>query len=295
MSTQKKRDAKNLPQLDPDVVRALWERAPKRHMPTFLAEKWRLRMDSNPTVEKFISDMRDEILTPELDDHETAAAYAGAFMVAFLQRFERLVQTGKMDHVLPGMSGLPILYLPRAGKRAAEWKFAEKLCAEKRVATESNLEYRGNDNQSARNATWKHLTYDTVWVIQHAALELPAFHALREKGTPRFRIFKQISKRADLAFRADVFLLENDELLVWPDWLDACDDIPRRQDSHRLVPVREASDAYATAARAVLNNFFADPDNPYADKIVAEVKGVRSHLGRHDAVAEARKNQGLRI
>lgn len=272
-----------------DELQVIWKGATKIHKPMFLAEKWELRFDPNPSVEKFISDMREQVLSPKFDDPKTAPAYAARFMVAFLQRFEHLVETGKLDEVLPRLSGLPILYSPLAGKGAGEWKYAAEICADKRVGSDCILEYRNSDSELARSTTWRHLAYDSVWVVQDAALKMPTFRLLRERKTAHIHISKKISKEAKRAFQADFFILPNKELLVWPDWLDACDAIPRREENGPPVPVKEAKTEYVRAARAVLDNFFADPDHPYAEEIVAAVTGVRK-LHRAQAVAEARKN-----
>ena len=52
--------------------------------------------------------------------------------------------------------------------------------------------------------------------------------------------------------------------------------------------IAEARDPYAKAVRAVMDDFFADPSNPYTAAIIDRVKGVRADLHRASAVAEAR-------
>ena len=147
--------------MSPDKAQAIWKRAPRIHGPRFLAHKWAIRTNPNPSVEKFISDMREAVLSPELDDPEKLHAYTARFVEALIQRFERLVETGKLDGVLPRLAGLPILYSPNAGKGAGRWEYAARLCKEKRVGSESLLEYRDTDSALARNPIWRHLAHDT--------------------------------------------------------------------------------------------------------------------------------------
>ena len=272
-----------------EEVDAIWKQAPKRHIPTYLAEVWWARIDPNPSVELFIAAARKAVASPQLDDPLMAPAYAAWMMEALLQPFQRLVETGKLNEVLPRLPALPILYSPHAGLGAGEWQHARQLFDSKRVGAECMQEHRGNDGELGRNPMWRHLAYDTVWVIQYALLELPRFRELRARGAPYFKLSKRISEEARKKVSFDVFLLPGGELLAWPDWLDVCETIPRREPNGLPVPVSQAREAYLCAARAVLDNFFADPDHPHGEEIIADVTGVREGLHRSQAVAEARK------
>jgi hypothetical protein len=273
-----------------EEIRAIWMGAAKRHIPTHLAEVWGQRVDPNPSVEKFVAAARFAVQTPALDDPKTAPAYAAHLMVALLEPFQRLVETGKLDEVLPRLTGLPILYSPRSGIGASEWQHARQLYDLKRVGAECMQEHRGNDSGLARNSMWRHLSADTVRVIQQAAMKLPFFRELRARSEPCFKLSKRISRSARNKFDFEVFRLPGGELLAWPDWLDACETIPRGEADGLPVPVAEARGAYLAAARRVLDNFFADPDNTHGDVIVTAVTGVRKGIPRAQAVAEARKN-----
>jgi hypothetical protein len=148
---------------------------------------------------------------------------------------------------------------------------------------------------------WRHLAYDTVWVVQDAALNLPRLERLRAQAESSFGFVRKLFQAARQGNRAEVYLLPGNELLVWPDWLDACAGIlvptgqgqgsNDRGEGGNVVPrVSEAREAYLQAARAVLDSFFADPYCHAAEAIVEEVRGVRSEIHRAQAVAEARKN-----
>jgi hypothetical protein len=295
-----------LPMHSEEQIHALLTRATKIHEPVSLARKWVHRHDPDPSVADFVRDLREMASSEELSDPDTAPAYAGWFMVAFLQRFERLVETGQLDDVLPRLSGLSLLYTPHAGVGAGEWAHAARLYEAKAVGTQTLLEYRGPDAQVARNTRWRHLAYDTVWVVQDAALNLPRLERLREQAESSFGVVRKLTQAARQGYRAEVYLLPGDELLVWPDWLNACagilvpvagqgqgsnDNGSSRGEGVRVVPrLSEAREAYLQAARAVLDSFFGDPHCGAAEAIVEEVRGVRSDIHRSQIVAEARKN-----
>lgn len=275
--------------MTPEEGRAIWMGATERHIPTHLAEVWAARIDPNPSVELFIAAARYAVASPQLDDPLMAPAYAAWMMEALLQPFQRLVEAGKLDAVLPRLPALPILYSPHAGLGAGEWQHARLLYDSKRVGAECIQEHRGNDGELGRNPMWRHLAYDTVWVIQYAVLKLPHLSGLRARGTSCFQLAKRISKAARKSVRFEVFRLPGGELLAWPDWLDVCDKIPRREPNGLPARIADAREAYLCAARAVLDNFFADPDHPHGEEIIAAVTGVRKDLHRAQAVAEARK------
>lgn len=281
----------------------MFGRAPEVYSPIFLKQKWKQRMDSNLSVERFISDMREELQAPELNDVKSAANYAALFLVSALQRFEVLVGSGHFDATIPRLPGLPVLYSPYAGKGAKQWSYAVEICERKRLGSDSPLAYRNADSKLARNSTWRHLAYDAVWISQQAVLEIPIFMRLMREARPCFGIERKISKLAKNAMRANVFILPGNNLLIWPSWLDACHAIART-DEKVAVPVRMDESAYLRAAEAIVADFFADPDNQYAEKIITEVAGsrleaktakdsgsrVKADFHRSQAVAEARKN-----
>lgn len=268
----------------------LWVKTPagNRHQPISLAQRWRVRNNASPNVQDIIEMLQLAANSPELKDPEIAPAYAARLIATLVEKFEPLVEKGCFDEVLPRLPGLPILYSPKAGKGAGGWKHAAELFEKKGIATDCLQEHWGT--VASRNELWRSLAHDTIWVIQTAAFALPELSKKQRTAIQSWNFKKSRHRTARTQVGATLFRLPAEELLFWPKWLDACASIPRPAPNDAPLPVRHALAEYLHAARAILDDFFSNAENPYAAEILRVVQGVRTEMPPASAVAEARKN-----
>ena len=82
--------------------------------------------------------------------------------------------------------------------------------------------------------------------------------------------------------RLTVYLLGDKGVLLWPNWLELCEELPSR--------VSDNPDAYKRAAKAVLDEFFADPGNTFSNDVLKALLDSPSGYSRTEAVKQAIKN-----
>jgi hypothetical protein len=227
--------------------------------------------------ETYLKDLRHLINGDGLDNPNTRRERLAMFVEIMVERFENLVDKGEFDEVLPALRALPILYSPSAGKGAASWLRARRLFLDKNIATKSWKKYRIKDSPTVRNPIWADLGDFTLRIVNLATQELPKLLQLRNSATA-FHYENKQRPRARKACRIICYNLNNGDLLVWPDWLNSCAFLPEK--------VSECPMGYKAAASAVLNNFFADPDNSQAEEIL---RGLLQQRSYPQAVNEARK------
>jgi hypothetical protein len=225
--------------------------------------------------------LRDLVAKPELNNPSLQAWCVASLMELTVMRFERLIESGKLDSELPKLSSLPMLYSPVAGKGAAAWLKAKNLYQAKKVGKKGLLEFRGRDPYAARVTVWGELAELGVRVALGVSGQLPAeIHPRKERAEAVF-ICERRRPAAKVAVRSTIYLLNDGGVLWCPDWLLFCEGLPRR--------VEDATTAYKRAVRAMLSDFFADPGNKLADKILEPLIANRSGNSRSDAVKQAKK------
>jgi hypothetical protein len=175
-----------------------------------------------------------------------------------------------------------MLYSTRAGKGASEWKKAKTLFDQKKVGTEALLEYRGRDPQMSRNPVWGELAESAARIVYMAAVELPKEILPRKNRAVALHIFEKKRPGAKKAVRITLYLLDDKSVLLWPSWLDLCGGLPGR--------VSDDTDRYKRAIRAVLDEFFADPENHFADDVLRKLLESPSGYSRAEATKQAIKN-----
>jgi hypothetical protein len=256
------------------------KKAKKIHGPMHLLDAW-WRWRHSHTLSGFVAGLRDSIKDRALDDPSLVAGHLARFIELMVVRFERLVEVGQFDSALPRLTGLPMLYSPRAGKGAPQWKKAKTLYQQKKVGTQALLEYRGRDPQTARNPVWGELAEIAVRVLHQAAVEYPILNSLKNRAVA-FRVFENRRPRAKKTVRLTFYLLSDKGALIWPSWLEGCQGLPDR--------VSDNSDRYKRVAKPVLDEFFADPGNPFANDVIEALLESPSGYSRTDAVKQAIKN-----
>jgi len=192
------------------------------------------------------------------------------------------VEAGQFDSALPRLTALPLLYSPSAGKGAPQWKKAKALYEDKKVGTQALLEHRGRDPQTARNPVWGELAENAVRIVRMAAVELPMQILPRKSRAIALHVFERRRRGAKKTVRFTLYLLDNKEVLIWPSWLELCEGLSAR--------VSDNTDHYKRAVKAVLDEFFADPANTFADEILKNLLESRSGYSRTEAVKQAIKN-----
>jgi hypothetical protein len=256
------------------------KKAKTHYGPLDLLEAWRLlRYNRLPD---FVADLRDLIKDRSLDDSSLVARDLALFIELMVARFERLVEVGLFDSALPRLTALPLLYSPRAGKGAPQWKKAKRLYEQKKVGTQALLEHRGRDPQTARNPVWGELAENAVRVVGLAAGELPFQILLRKNRAVAFHVFESKRPGAKKTVRFTLYLVDDEGVLIWPSWFDLCEGLPRR--------VSDNTDGYKQVVKAVVAAFFADPENPFADEILKRLLESPSGYSRAEAVKQAIKN-----
>jgi hypothetical protein len=257
------------------------KKAKKCYGPMHLFDAWR-RLRYNPSLPDFVADLRFSINDPDLDNPSKTAEYLARFIELMVIRFERSVEDGLFDSALPRLTALPMLYSPRAGKGASEWKKAKTLFDQKKVGTQALLEYRGRDPQTARNPLYGELAENAARIVHMAAVELPKEILPRKSRAVAFHIFEKKRPAAKKTVRFTLYLLDDKGVLLWPSWLDLCEGLPGR--------VSDDTDRYKLAIKAVLDGFFADPKNSFADEVLQKLLESPSGYSRSDAVKQAIKN-----
>lgn len=248
----------------------------KRHFPLDLQNLWR-RERPTTSIEEYLATLRHLINHADLDDVTKQNEHLLTFVEIMVERFEYLVEKGEFDDNLSKLRALPLLYSPKAGKGASHWERAYQLFHNKNVSANSWKKYRVQDSTSVRNPIWADLGDFTLRVINVASQELPRFLSLQQTAVFYCDLEKR-RERARKACRIVLYILANDEVLFWPDWLNSCANLPAR--------VSDSPEGYRAAASAVLNNFFADPENQYAEEIL---NPLLARLSYPEAVNEARK------
>jgi len=266
-----------LPQLTQKEAQEAWNRAriaKKIHGPENLRTVWakKMKMTGTVGVQELLRIIRKGVNSPEMDKTEQTAAYLARLLEGAVERFENLVQTGAMDEVLPRMAALPVLYSPYAGKGSPEWKWARELFEAKKVGTEAVSAHRGSNYAATRNSSWKMLAIEAVKVARMAAIKLPVFDAYREEAIAVGHVeFKRPG--GHYIWRASVYLLADKGVLIWPDWLSACRDLP--------PSVKDKTEDYQAACRLMLKGFFGDPENKWGDELLkTRTKLAITHIGR---------------
>ena len=250
----------------------------KLHQPTPLLDAWK-RWRYPGTLPEFVGTLRALIKDSELDDSSQLPKNLALFMEFMVVRFERLVDNGLFDSVLPQLTALPILYSPSAGKGAGEWERARALYKEKKIGTEALFEYRGRDPNVPRSPVWGELAEIAARVVWIAGEELPRLSSLKERAVA-FHKDEWKRKGARKAVRWTSYLLNDRGFLIWPDWLELCEGLPAR--------VRDDVARYTQAVGAVVDEFFAAPDHPLIEYLLAPMV-LQGHYSRPDAVKEARR------
>lgn len=268
-------DLFQLKRIEKEALKEICPSSPE-HSPLTLQVLWK-KEKPNASWNNYLTDLRFLINQTDLDDPEKQRENLAVFIEIMVERFEYLVEQGEFDAALPKLRALPALYSPSAGKGASSWARANQLFRAKSIASQSWKKYRIKDSPSVRNPIWADLGDFTLRVVNLAAQDLPRLLELR-KTAKAFCYIEKRRPRARKACRALFYILEDDDVLVWPDWLNCCAFLPKE--------ISQNPDGYKTAASAVLGNFFADPNNQYAEEI------LHAFLQQHtypQAVNEARK------
>lgn len=81
-----------------------------------------------------------------------------------------------------------------------------------------------------------------------------------------------------------IYLLDDGRVLKWHSWLDACVGLPDNP--------REGGERFRAVVRAVLDDFFALPNSPEADRLVAESvrNAERGNRTRANVVREFKRD-----
>ncbi|MFZ3376263.1 MAG: hypothetical protein WA183_11985 [Chthoniobacterales bacterium] len=253
----------------------------KHYGPMNLFEAWRL-LRYNPSLPDFVADLRFSINDPDLDNPSKLAEYLARFIELMVIRFERSVEDRLFDSALPRLTALPMLYSPRAGKGASEWEKAKALFDQKKVGTQALSVYRGRDPHTARNPVWGELAENAARIVYMASVERPYAILLRKSDAVAFYIFEKKRPGAKKTVRTTLYLLDDKSVLLWPSWFDLCEGLPGR--------VSDDTDRYKRAVKAVLDEFFADPKNSFADEVLQKLLESTSGYSRSDAVKQAIKN-----
>jgi hypothetical protein len=257
------------------------KKAKKIYGPLHLLDVWR-RLRHNHTLAGFVAGLRRLIKDRELDNPSLVAGDLARFIELMVARFERLVEVGLFDSALPRLTALPMLYSPRAGKGAPEWKKAKILYEQKKVGTQALLEHRGRDPQTARNPVWGELAENAARVVGLAAVELPHEILPRKSRAVAFHVFEKKRSGAKKTVGFTLYLLDDKGVLIWPSWLSLCEGLPAR--------VSDNTDRYKRAVKAVLDEFFADPGNTFANEVLQKLLESPSGYSRAEAVKQAIKN-----
>jgi hypothetical protein len=255
------------------------KKAKKFYGPLHLLDAW-WRWRYSHTLAGFVADLRYSIKDRDLDHPSLVAGHLARFIELMVVRFERLVEAGQFDSALPRLTALPMLYSPHAGKGAPQWKKAKALYEDKKVGTQALLEYRGRDPQTARNPEWGELAEISARVVCLAAAEYP-IQISRKNRAVAFHVFEKKHLGARKTLRFTLYLLDKG-VLIWPSWLELCEGLSAR--------VSDNIDGYKRAVKAVLDEFFADLENPLANRVLKTLLESRSGYSRAEAVKQAIKN-----
>jgi hypothetical protein len=246
----------------------------RSHQLRGLKEEW----TRNRTLSDFVKDARLKIEDSALDDPKLASEHIAKFVESIVEDFEFFVETGQLDSVLPRLTALPTLYTTKASKGASKWESAKHTFEDKSVGSKSLCAHRGIDSQTTRNPNWGRLAQAAVRIAWNASQNYAKFQTLKLSAIDSHPL-SWTRPYAKKALTRTLFLLGNQTILLWPDWLDLCEELPDR--------VKKDPDAYKRASRPIIEEFFADPSNPAADQILEPMLTSRT---RSYAALQARKS-----
>lgn len=275
LSVQEKDENPSVRRLTADEAKACFSAAAaanRVHQPMCLRSMWdqRKRGENPQAVAELVRIMRSGLNTPEIDDPVEAPKYLARLIHLVVTRFERLVIGGVLDDVLPRLDSLPLLYSVTAGNGAAKWIWARKLFKAKQVGEDASvLHGRSVDLCEKRTLQWRSLAEDAVAVARDASLEIAHFDELRRRAVASWPFaFKRV--RAHYGLFGTLYLLDDDSVLIWPDWLEKC----------RGLPVKVKADVirYKAVSLALAQEFFGGPYNKYADELLEPLlKSAKKH------------------
>ena len=197
--------------------------------------------------------------------------------------FQRLVEARTVGLNLSKIASIPMNYTPSSGKGASRWTYAKLIYESNKVGADAVLPLYGSDPGVARNQVWGNLADATLSVIRFAQSVLPEWKSLMGRAVAVFPVEKKRKGGSKLVSGA-FYLLDDGATLYWPDWFALCENLPTR------ISNNEAQ--YLQAARSVIDEFFADPDNPDADELVKPM--MARGVSRPQAVNEIR-NRVLKV
>lgn len=281
----------DLPQLSVEEAQKAYDRAriaKKLHGPEDLRAAWARRRVG---VGELLRILRQGVNSPEIDKPEQTAAYLARLLEVAVDRFDVLVQEGVMDEVLPRLTALPFLYSLKAGTGVREWERASALFKEKKVGTKSVSAHMGSSPAGTRNPIWGMLAAEAAQIASMAAVKLPDFD--NYKAQAKAIGHKKVKRPgAHHGWEASIYLLADDGVLIWPDWLEACRELP--------LSVKDNVEGYQNACRLILKGFFGDPENKWSDEIiqrqnqVIETKVAGRTVKSENKISSLARNEAVR-
>lgn len=220
-----------------------------------LKERWNHRL----SVEDFIRTARDLISDARFDDPCQAHVMIPAYVESLVANFLNLLEQGLLDEAAPNLTSLPILYSTQMGQGASKWLSAKQLFQEKGVATRALCSRRGSSPASARNQVWGELAECSIRVAHDASKRLLELQPLLNNASELKEIQDKIPG-AVKAVKKTLYKADDRTFVLLPSWSVRCDGLPDR--------VCDGVSKYQDAVKAIVDDFFADPNNPHAARFL---------------------------